>query len=161
MTLDAIKQAIAELPEADKASLAAWLDHQKAEAWDKQLEADFSEGGAGAALLGPCPHQAACPLVGSDWCHFSVRLPRSRDHQLAKRAEVPFEDERFIYLLAARPGVAAAPRQPRVIAPPRTAKPGISLKLCGLDGNVENRIVPKRDKPAYALARRLAWGDTL
>jgi hypothetical protein len=51
MTLDAIKQAIADLPEADKASLAAWLDQQKAEAWDKQLEADFSEGGAGAALL--------------------------------------------------------------------------------------------------------------
>jgi hypothetical protein len=51
MTLDAIKQAITELPEADKASLAAWLDQQKAEAWDKQLEADFSEGGAGAALL--------------------------------------------------------------------------------------------------------------
>ncbi len=116
---------------------------------------------AGAALLGPCPHEAACPLVGDDWCHFSVRLPRSRDHRMAKGAEVPFEDERFIYLLAARPGIVAAAYQPRVISPPRTAKRGISLKLCGLDGHVEQRIVPKRDKPAYALARRLAWGDTL
>jgi ribosomal protein RSM22 (predicted rRNA methylase) len=116
---------------------------------------------AGATILAPCPHDAACPLVGEDWCHFSVRLPRSRDHRLAKDAVVPFEDERFAYLLAARPGIAAAPRQPRVLAPPRTAKPGIALKLCGLDGQVEQRLVPKRDKPAYAVARRLGWGNVL
>ena len=118
--------------------------------------------GAGATVLAPCPHQAPCPLVGEDWCHFSVRLPRSRDHRLAKDATVPFEDERFSYLVAARPGVIAAqsPR-PRILAPPRTAKPGIALKLCGLDGQVEQRLVPKREKPAYAIARRLDWGDTL
>jgi ribosomal protein RSM22 (predicted rRNA methylase) len=116
---------------------------------------------AGATILAPCPHHAACPLVGEDWCHFSVRLPRSRDHRQAKGADVPFEDERFSYLVAARPGIAAAAPRPRVLAPPRTGKPGIALKLCGLDGQVEHRLVPKRDKPAYALARRLGWGDTL
>jgi ribosomal protein RSM22 (predicted rRNA methylase) len=115
--------------------------------------------GAGAILLAPCPHHAACPLVGDDWCHFSVRLPRSRDHRLAKGAEVPFEDERFSYLIAARPGIVAASRQPRVLAPPRAAKPGIALKLCGLDGHVEHRLVTRRDKPGYAAARRLDWGD--
>jgi ribosomal protein RSM22 (predicted rRNA methylase) len=115
----------------------------------------------GANILAPCPHQAACPLVGEDWCHFSVRLPRSRDHRLAKGAEVPFEDERFAYLVAARPGIATAPNRPRVLAPPRTGKPGIALKLCGLDGQVESRLVGKRNKGAYALARRLGWGDTL
>jgi len=51
MTLDAIKEAIAELPEAEKASLVAWLNEQDAKAWDTQLEQDFSEGGAGLALL--------------------------------------------------------------------------------------------------------------
>ncbi|MGZ6013828.1 MAG: small ribosomal subunit Rsm22 family protein [Caulobacteraceae bacterium] len=117
--------------------------------------------GLGATLLAPCPHQAACPLVGEDWCHFSVRLSRSRDHRLAKAAEVPFEDERFSYLIAARPEVAASPCAPRVLAPPRTAKAGIALKLCGLDGRVEQRLVGKRDKAAYALARRLDWGDTV
>jgi ribosomal protein RSM22 (predicted rRNA methylase) len=116
---------------------------------------------AGAAILAPCPHAATCPLVGEDWCHFSVRLPRSRDHRRAKGAEVPFEDERFSYLVAARPGIAMAPRRPRVLAPPRIAKPGIALKLCGLDGQVEQRSVGKRDKPAYAVARRLGWGDVL
>lgn len=44
MTLEAIKAAIAELPETEKASLAAWLIQQDAAAWDRQIEADFSEG---------------------------------------------------------------------------------------------------------------------
>jgi ribosomal protein RSM22 (predicted rRNA methylase) len=116
---------------------------------------------AGAAILAPCPHADACPLAGEDWCHFSVRLPRSRDHRLAKGAEVPFEDERFSYLIAARPGIAIAPYRPRILAPPRLAKPGIALKLCGLDSQVEQRLVPKRDKAAYAVARRLDWGDAV
>ena len=51
MTLEVIKQAIAELPEREKTSLVAWLNARDAEAWDKQIENDFSEGGAGMALL--------------------------------------------------------------------------------------------------------------
>lgn len=51
MTLEAIKEAIAELPNAEKTSLVSWLNAQDAEAWDRQIEADFSEGGAGMALL--------------------------------------------------------------------------------------------------------------
>ena len=116
---------------------------------------------AGAIVVAPCPHAEACPLIGQDWCHFSVRLPRSRDHRLAKGAEVPFEDERFSYLVAARPGITALPPRPRVLAPPRVGKPGIALKLCGVDGAVEQRLISKRDKPAYPAARRLGWGDVL
>ena len=51
MTLEAIKAAIAELTETERASLAAWLIRQDAEDWDKQMEADFSEGGPGTPLL--------------------------------------------------------------------------------------------------------------
>jgi len=51
MTLEAIKHAISELPEQEKTSLAAWLNEQDAKTWDKQIEDDFSEGGAGARLL--------------------------------------------------------------------------------------------------------------
>ncbi|MDB5476099.1 MAG: methyltransferase [Phenylobacterium sp.] len=113
---------------------------------------------AGADLLAPCPHAEACPLASPDWCHFAVRLPRSRDHLMMKGAEVPFEDEKFAYLIAARPGVAAAPRSPRVLAPPRASKGGIAFKLCGPEG-LEARTVARRDKPAHARARRLGWGD--
>ena len=115
----------------------------------------------GATVIAPCPHARACPLVGEDWCHFSVRLPRSRDHRLAKGAETPFEDERYSYLIAARPAVGIVSPRPRILAPPRTGKPGIALKLCGLDGALEHRLVPRRDKVAYAAARRLGWGGVL
>lgn len=115
----------------------------------------------GAAILAPCPHALACPLVAPDWCHFVQRLPRSRDHRLAKGADAPFEDEKFIYLAAARPGVAAEPATPRVLAPPRVQKPATILKLCAPQGRVEVREVPKRDKAAYAAVRRLDWGDSL
>ncbi|CAN7465124.1 hypothetical protein LJR225_003157 [Phenylobacterium sp. LjRoot225] len=114
---------------------------------------------AGAQILAPCPHEMVCPMVGEDWCHFAVRLPRSRDHRLAKGAEVPYEDEPYAYLLAARPGLgAAAPA--RVLAPPRAGKPGIDLKLCTPEG-VEARFVGRRDKAGHAAARRLGWGDAL
>jgi ribosomal protein RSM22 (predicted rRNA methylase) len=115
---------------------------------------------ADATLLAPCPHQADCPLAAPDWCHFSVRLPRSRDHRLVKGADVPFEDEKFAYLLVARPHVRIRPRAPRVLAPPQSAKPGITLKLCTPAG-LETRFVGRRDKAGHAAARRLAWGDAL
>ncbi|HXJ95850.1 MAG TPA: hypothetical protein VMT20_23665 [Terriglobia bacterium] len=51
MTLEAIKQAITKLPEEDQTTLAAWVAQQDARAWDKRIEEDFSEGGAGTALL--------------------------------------------------------------------------------------------------------------
>ena len=112
---------------------------------------------AGAEILAPCPHAAGCPMAGEDWCHFSVRLPRSRDHRLAKGAEVPFEDEPFAYLIAARPGLGT-PAAARVLAPPRSGKPGVDLKLCTPEG-LQQRFVARRDKPAHAAARRLGWGD--
>jgi ribosomal protein RSM22 (predicted rRNA methylase) len=99
-------------------------------------------------------------MQAPDWCHFVQRLPRSRDHRLAKGADAPFEDEKYAYVLAARPSVAAQPRTPRVLAQPRTAKPGISLKLCTPAG-VETAFAARRDKPAYAMARRLDWGDAM
>jgi hypothetical protein len=52
MTVESIKQAIAELGPEDKTSLAAWLIEQDAAEWDRQLEEDFSPSGAGMALLG-------------------------------------------------------------------------------------------------------------
>jgi ribosomal protein RSM22 (predicted rRNA methylase) len=116
--------------------------------------------GAGCEILAPCPHAGPCPLVGPDWCHFSVRLPRSRDHRLAKAAELPFEDEKFAYLIAARPGLAPPDRRGRILAPPRAGKAGLSFKVCGPEG-LEARTVAKRDKPAYAAARRLGWGDRI
>ena len=51
MTMEAIKEAITELPRAEKTRLAAWLLQQDMEEWDRQIQEDFSPGGRGMALL--------------------------------------------------------------------------------------------------------------
>ncbi len=113
---------------------------------------------AGAHVAAPCPHDSPCPLRQPDWCHFAQRLPRSRAHRELKGAELPFEDEKFTYLALSR--TAIAPRFSRVLAEPVSGKAGISAKLCTADGLVM-RSVPRRDKAAYARARRWRWGDAV
>lgn len=110
---------------------------------------------AGAHILAPCTHQAACPIVAPDWCHFAVRLNRSRRHRQAKRAETSFEDEKFAYLIAVR---ATRPAEgARILSRPQRSKAGIAFKLCQANG-IETRRVGVRQGD-FAAARRLDWGD--
>jgi Arc/MetJ-type ribon-helix-helix transcriptional regulator len=51
MTVDAIKDAIAQLPEQDRRQLTHWLEEMEEQAWDRQMEQDFAPGGRGAHLL--------------------------------------------------------------------------------------------------------------
>lgn len=111
-----------------------------------------------AVPVAPCTHARACPMAGEDWCHFSVRLARSRAHMHAKAARVPFEDERFAYLVLAREG--APVEGTRIIAPVLHAKPGLTLRLCE-EGGIVQHDVARRDARAYKRARKLDWGDLL
>ena len=110
----------------------------------------------GAHLVAPCTHMNACPMVAPDWCHFSVRLPRSREHMHAKKATVPFEDEKFSYVIASRQPVAL--RGARILAPPAESKAEIRLKLCSEDG-LSRQGIARRDKAEYKRVRKLEWGD--
>ena len=51
MTVEAIKQAIAELPEDERHSLAEWLNELDYDEWDRQMVKDFSPGGRGMAWV--------------------------------------------------------------------------------------------------------------
>jgi hypothetical protein len=51
MKLETIKGVIAELPAEERTALAAWLTEQEMDAWDKQMQADFSPGGKGMGLV--------------------------------------------------------------------------------------------------------------
>jgi len=113
---------------------------------------------AGAHVAAPCPHDGRCPLPAPDWCHFSQRLPRSQAHKQVKGAELPFEDEKFSYVVLSRVPVAQHPA--RVLAQPVASKVEISAKLCTSDG-LATAKVPRRDKTSYALARRWRWGDAV
>ncbi|WP_040593043.1 small ribosomal subunit Rsm22 family protein, partial [Mesorhizobium metallidurans] len=114
---------------------------------------------AGAHILAPCPHEAPCPLAAPDWCHFSHRVARSRLHRLAKDADVPWEDEKFIYVAASRH--PASSRAARVIAPPKSGSGKVLLKLCQKDGSAGEKLFTKRDGEMLKLARRLDWGDSI
>jgi ribosomal protein RSM22 (predicted rRNA methylase) len=111
---------------------------------------------AGAHVAAPCPHDGACPLRQPDWCHFAQRLPRSQAHRQIKGAELPFEDEKFSYVTLTRAPVAIRPA--RVLAQPTVGKVEVTAKLCTRDG-VTTARAPRRDKEAYARARRWRWGD--
>jgi ribosomal protein RSM22 (predicted rRNA methylase) len=113
--------------------------------------------GAGATIAAPCPHDAACPMAGEDWCRFAVRLARSRLHRQAKRAQLPYEDEPFSYVAATR---LPTDRGARVIARPAAGKGAIGLHLCTVRG-LEDRRVSRRDGAAYRAARRASWGSAL
>ncbi|MGC2024402.1 small ribosomal subunit Rsm22 family protein [Bradyrhizobium sp.] len=112
----------------------------------------------GAHVAAPCPHDGQCPLSAPDWCHFAQRLPRLRAHIQIKGAELPFEDEKFSYVVLTRE--PPLKRSPRVLAPPVVGKVEVSAKLCTANG-VEVTKVARRDKAAYAKARRWRWGDGL
>ncbi|HWK65645.1 MAG TPA: small ribosomal subunit Rsm22 family protein [Rhizobiaceae bacterium] len=127
--------------------------------WRRVLAARERLTRSGAHLLAPCPHIAPCPLVAPDWCHFARRVARSRLHRLTKGGEIPWEDEKYIFVAASRlPGDTVSAR---VLAPPRTAKGMIRLKLCRADATVTDRTVTKREGGAFRAARRLDWGDSV
>jgi ribosomal protein RSM22 (predicted rRNA methylase) len=110
---------------------------------------------AGAHVAAPCTHNNACPLQGDDWCHFSQRLARSRDHMLLKEATVPFEDERYSYVVVTRE--ARAPGA-RILAPSLDGKPGLTFKLCDETG-LRTHFVAARDKDEHRRVKKRGWGD--
>jgi ribosomal protein RSM22 (predicted rRNA methylase) len=109
----------------------------------------------GARIAGPCPHAAPCPLTGDDWCHFAVRLERSRAHRQLKGAELAWEDEKLSYLVAARG--ETQPVAGRILRRPHIDKGRIGLRVCTPEG-VEETAVTRRDPLAWRAARRAQWG---
>ena len=51
MNVETIQAAIKDLPEAERRRLADWFETLEEQAWDEQIERDFSPGGRGAPLL--------------------------------------------------------------------------------------------------------------
>lgn len=112
----------------------------------------------GAKMVSPCPANAACPMAGDDWCHFSVRLSRTRDHMRAKHAAVPYEDERYCHAAFGREGIRLAPSAPRIIAPVAETRAGSRFRLCTGDGIAEIAVT-RRDRDQYRRHSRKRWGD--
>jgi ribosomal protein RSM22 (predicted rRNA methylase) len=112
---------------------------------------------AGAHVAAPCPHERDCPLLAPDWCHFAQRLPRSRDHLRVKDANVPFEDEKFSYVVLTRARPAHR-IDARVLAPPHITKSAATTKLCTAEGIVGDTAA-RRDGEAWRRRKSWRWGN--
>jgi ribosomal protein RSM22 (predicted rRNA methylase) len=120
------------------------------------LEARSSVIDAGGSTVAPCPHDLACPLPPDDWCHFAVRLPRSKLHRRAKGVELGYEDEKFSYAVLSREPVAKAPA--RIIRQPQVRSGHVRLVTSEPDG-IHQRTVSRKQGSLYKDAKGAAWGD--
>ena len=113
--------------------------------------------GLGAHVVAPCPAGTTrCPMAEGDWCHFAVRVQRTRLHKALKGGDAPYEDEKFCYLALTR----EAPNTPcaaRVLRHPVIAPGRITLTLCE-GGEKTVRTVTKKD-PLWKRARKIGAGD--
>lgn len=120
----------------------------------------------GAQIAAPCPEVQDCPIAQNDWCHFTVRVARTRLHKQLKSASVPYEDEKFCFILALRgesengnPDCGkASPCKARILRHPRIDSGKVTLSLCSADGITEKLIT--RSSPLFKQARKADCGDS-
>ena len=113
---------------------------------------------AGGRTVGPCPHDLACPLEPDDWCHFAIRLARSRLHRQAKGVELGYEDEKFSYAALSR---ATGPRAgARIIRQPQIRSGHVNLVTCERDG-IHERTISRKQGARFKEAKGAAWGDAI
>lgn len=114
----------------------------------------------GAFVIAPCPHQLPCGMKPPDWCHFSVRLERSRLHRFLKGADLGYEDEKYCYLVMSREPVDLS-LSSRIVSRPKIHKGFVELNLCGPSGQVTQSTFSKSQKQIYRKARKSEWGDSI
>ncbi len=113
----------------------------------------------GAFVAAPCPSGTGkCPMEHGDWCHFTVRVQRTKLHKLLKGGEAPYEDEKFAYMVFTReaPKNACAAR---VLRHPQIEPGRITLTLCE-NGRKTARLITKKD-PLWKRARKIGAGDEI
>jgi ribosomal protein RSM22 (predicted rRNA methylase) len=113
---------------------------------------------AGGFTVAPCPHDLPCPLPAGDWCHFGVRLPRSKLHRRAKGVALGYEDEKYSYAVLGREPVTRAAA--RIIRPPQVRSGHVHLVTSEADG-IHKRTVSRKQGELYKEAKGAAWGDAI
>ena len=112
----------------------------------------------GGFTVAPCPHDLPCPLPQDDWCHFAVRLPRSKLHRRAKGVELGYEDEKYSYAALSREPMSKAGA--RIIRQPQVRSGHVNLVTCEA-GGIERRTFSRKQGTLYKEARGAAWGDAI
>jgi ribosomal protein RSM22 (predicted rRNA methylase) len=158
--------SLGEIPDAEQAGVIdrAWAATRQAlvmvepgtpAGFDRIRRARRRLAEQGAQIAAPCPQSGECPVQAPDWCHFAVRVQRSREHRLAKHGDYGYEDEKFSYVIVQKE--LTEHHNDRIIRHPQVHKGLIELRLCTTAG-LENARVTKKD-PRWRSARKARWGD--
>ena len=112
----------------------------------------------GAFIIAPCTHQEICKLPENDWCHSTVRVERNKMHKILKSGELPYEDEKFSYIAISKENLGTA--ESRILRHPIIESGKITLKLC-TNGNIEEKIITKKEKEKFKQVKKKKCGDTI
>ena len=112
----------------------------------------------GGHMVAPCPHIDRCPWRGTkDWCHFSARLERTREHKHLKQGSLGWEDEKFSYVAFSKESVSLT--KGRILRAPQKGSGHLILELCCPEG-VKKKSVTRSEKALYKRAKKLKWGES-
>lgn len=112
----------------------------------------------GAKIIAPCKNDE-CKLPKDDWCNFSCRVQRTKIHKELKEGNVPYEDEKYMYLAVSKEEFDKTDKK-RILRHPMIYSGFIKLKVCDED-NIREITISKKDKEKFKIARKSKAGDLI
>lgn len=114
----------------------------------------------GASIAAPCFHQKECRLKEQDWCHFTARIARSKYHKLIKDGDVPYEDEKFCYMIFVKEKPEFSGEAARILRHPVIEKGRVILEICTESEN-KSVMIKKKDGEIFKIAKKSKCGDKI
>lgn len=112
----------------------------------------------GGKIIAPC-RNTECKLPKDDWCNFSCRVQRTKIHKELKDGDVPYEDEKYIYLSASKETINKTDKM-RILRHPKINSGFVKIKVCN-DDEIREITITKKDKDRFKIARKSKAGDLI
>lgn len=112
----------------------------------------------GGKIIAPCMSEK-CKLPKDDWCNFSCRVQRTKIHKELKGGNVPYEDEKYIYISATKEEFDKKEKN-RILRHPMIYSGYVKLKVCNKE-EIKEIIISKKDKEKFKIARKADTGDLI
>lgn len=112
----------------------------------------------GAKIIAPCMN-INCKLPKDDWCNFSCRVQRTKIHKELKSGNVPYEDEKYIYIAVSKENLEKQNKN-RILRHPMIYSGYVNLKVC-TNEEIKEITVSKKDKEKFKTARKSDAGDLI
>lgn len=112
----------------------------------------------GGKIIAPCMCEN-CKLPKDDWCNFSCRVQRTKTHKELKGGNVPYEDEKYIYISVAKEEFDKKDKN-RILRHPMIYSGYVKLKVCNKE-EIKEITISKKDKEKFKIARKANAGDLI